>query len=172
MTAPKMILSTSVELPDSWATLEQFAQWYLAQGLPYEIPADAELFRTDDASALCIFRRGQFQVEQYFIDDIFRVKAHAHPGVEVLQVAMVVPGLQFGAVMNHIDSGEYHGGRGQVSDPRAGGSVLAFERWRDGLAPTTVAARWQGPLVGPLHRAIVNRFYPEAKIVDDCVSFA
>lgn len=167
-----MILSSSVEMPASWATLEQFAQWYLDHGLPYEIPGDAELIRTDDASALCIFRHGQFQVEQYFIDDVFRVKAHAHPGVEVLQVAMVVPGMAFGTVMNHIESGQFHGGRGLPTDPRAGGSVLAFERWSDELAPTTVAARWQGPLVGPLHRAIVSRFYPEANIVDEHVSFA
>ena len=166
-----MMFSSSVDVPETWASLEDFANWYLDQRLPYQIPANAELFRTDDASALCVFRHGQFQVELYFIDDVFRVKAHAHPGVEVLQLSMVSPGLPFGSPMNHIRSGEFHGGRGRPDDPSLPGSILAFERWDEGLPPTTVAARWHGPLVGPLHRAIVTRFYPDAKIVDGYVHF-
>jgi hypothetical protein len=166
-----MMFSSSIAVPETWESLEEFATWYLDSQLPYRIPEDAELFRSDDASALCVFRHGQFQVEQYFIDDIYRVKAHAHPGVEVMQVSMVTVGLPFGEPTNHIQSGEFHGGKGQPSDPCRPGSILAFERWQEGLKPTTVAARWHGPLVGPLHRAIVTRFYPEVRIVDDYVHF-
>jgi hypothetical protein len=160
------MFSSSIEVPLTWHTLEEFVDWYLDNELPYRIPEQAEVFRSDDAMALCIFRQGQFQVEQYFMSEAHKVKAHAHPGVEVLQLAMVSPGMPFGAQMNHIQSGEYHGGRGRSTDPSIPGSMLAFERWHDDLEPTTVAARWHGPLMGPLHHALVRRFYPNARIVD------
>jgi hypothetical protein len=160
------MFSSSIEVPQTWSSLEEFVDWYLYNELPYRMPEHAETFRTDDAMALCIFRHGQFQVEQYFMSDAHKVKAHAHPGVEVLQLALVTPGLPFGALMNHIQSGESHGGRGRPTDPSVPGSFLAFERWHDELEPTTVAARWQGPLMGPLHQALVARIYPDARIVE------
>ena len=46
-----------VTIPDSWETIEDFTNWYLAQRMPLMIPWDAEVIRTDDATAICIFRK-------------------------------------------------------------------------------------------------------------------
>lgn len=149
-----------------WDTLLAFKDWYLSAQPGLQIPEDSVTLRTEDASTQCIFRMGQFQVELYLLDNIYGVVEHGHPGVEVIQVALAFEGYQWGEVINHIDGSGRHGGRNPPDRPPTPGSMLAFERWHPYLAPTSVAARWSGKVLGPQHEAVIKRFYPEARILD------
>lgn len=149
-------------------TLQSFVDWYFKTypNVSSMIPEDAETFRTDDASAICTFRQGQYQVELYLLDNVYGVVSHAHPGIEVIQVALAFPGVPRGTVLNSIKGLESHGSgnwssRNHVPTP---GTILAFQKWHPSLRPSTVAVQWMGPTVGPLHRALIRRFRPDAKI--------
>ena len=41
-----------------------------------------------------------------------------------------------------------------------------FQKWKDGLTPTTVAARWKGPTVGPMQEDLIRRLTPGATVTD------
>ena len=66
-------------------------------------------------------------------------------------------------------TGETHGagvnfkGRDVVN---GGFGLLAFQKWKDGLTPTTVAARWKGPTVGPMQEDLIRRLTPGATVMD------
>lgn len=54
-------------IPDDWDTLEDFVTWFTESKFPVVIPWDAEVRRTDDATTICLFRKGRYQVEIYLI---------------------------------------------------------------------------------------------------------
>lgn len=161
------------EIPDTWPDVTAFARWYTANHMPAMVPVGAEIFLSDDATAVCLFRKGQFQVEMYLIHPGPILQMHEHPGVEVIKY--------YGGDVQHVDggrwvkdkpitaspvllAGEAHGVDGDSNSPK--GFVLwAFQHWADGLTPTTVAARWKGKTVGPMQEALIRRFYPDALVV-------
>ena len=54
-----------LQIPDDWVTLEDFVNWYMESKIPIMIPWNAKVIRSDDAVAISIFRKGQYQVEFY-----------------------------------------------------------------------------------------------------------
>jgi hypothetical protein len=66
-------------------------------------------------------------------------------------------------------TGETHGVGINFKDREVVGGgfgLLAFQKWKDGLTPTTVAARWKGPTVGPMQEALIRRLTPDAVVID------
>lgn len=45
-----------------------------------------------------------------------------------------------------------------------GFGLLAFQKWKDGLTPTTVAARWKGQTVGSRQEALIRKYTPKAEV--------
>lgn len=161
------------ETPETWRDVTEFARWYLGQGMPLMPPQNVEVFCSDDATAMCVFRKGQFQAEMYLIHPGQGVVMHQHPGVEVIKY---YPGT-----FQHLSEGRFvpldrpqgrpvllegeaHGVAKATPVP-AGFSLIALQHWAPGLEPCTVAARWKGKTVGPKQEALIRRFYPEAYVV-------
>ena len=67
-------------LPE-WKCVEEFAEWYFENDMPWLPPNEIEVSCSDDATAMPIFRHGQFQVEIYMV--------HPHPHLK----SMVIPAL-------------------------------------------------------------------------------
>jgi hypothetical protein len=158
-------------IPETWATLEDFADWYRVAGFPMLPPAGFQSFRTDDAVAFCTFRRGQYQAEIYIVDDPVNVPEHEHPFVEVIQYFFDRDGkggeialpYQLGPKLAH---GMSHGAFAAERGWSGKGIFYTMEKWPRGVTPSTVSAVWKGGTVGPLHDALIRRFFPDAYIKD------
>jgi hypothetical protein len=150
-----------IAVPESWLTVDEFAQWWIAAGSPMRYPPTPEIFVTDDATAVSIFRQGRFQVELYLIHPTPTVPNHEHPGVDVIKIQM---GEGHGVEMSPaLTDGESHGA-GFKLDTLTGFPLIAIQHWKT-RNPITIAAMWKGPTVGPLHQALITRFNPDAYVV-------
>lgn len=157
---PMMRQYPGLVIPESWDTIEAFVDWYMKAKKPMFIPWDAETIRTDDATAMCIFRKGRFQVELYIIHSGYDVQQHCHPQMEVTTIVLGGGGVcgeerkLYGTSMNagktvKIVEGEYHGG--EKTDFGKGFMLLSFEHWLGEGPITSAAIQWGGPTAGPIH---------------------
>ena len=168
------------DIPETWDSVHAFCKWWYENGMPMLFPTDAEVFCSDDATSIVLFRIGQFQVELYLVFPHPNLPKHEHPGVEVIKSrpplysddhemracepvsTTLLRGESHGVGKNFNEHGDDGMGRGFP--------LLAFQKWDDGIKPTTVASRWKGIAVGPKQAELVRRFKPDAywdgRIVD------
>lgn len=158
-------------VPDDWGSVTAFAEWYMRSGAPMLIPWDAPVIRSDDATAICLFRKGRFQVELYLILPGTVVPDHGHPGVQSVLVPLGGGSLgdEQGGLSSHwgrfgpvLSDGLTHGGGRGVETLQNGFAMLAFQMWDEGLEVTSVAIRWVGNTAGPLQDALIRKHYPNA----------
>lgn len=158
-------------IPESWSDVQEFAHWWCDAGMPFLPPERAEVFLSDDATALCVFRRGCFQVELYLIHPQPRLQDHEHPGVEVIK--MRIDGTKspdagpftlpdtWGRMSSVLRKGEAHGNGAATFGEVYGFPLFAFQHWIE-HEPSTVAAAWKGATVGPMQEDLIRRFFPNA----------
>jgi hypothetical protein len=151
----------SLVIPDTWNNVEEFADWWLRAGMPIKFQKDSEVFLSDDATAIALFRKGRFQVELYLIHPCPKVPKHEHPDVEVIKIRL--DGKKYPYLSNTLHNGESHGSGLVLEAEDRGYPLLAIQHWltRD---PTTVASMWKGNTVGPLQESLIRRFNPDAYI--------
>lgn len=168
------------EIPDSWPGVAEFADWWLGSGQPICVPPNPQIYCSDDATSVCLFRHGQFQVELYLIFPHPNLPVHSHPGVDVIELRLdeyqIIDGKAT-AVTNYcasdpILSGEKHGDGVNFKESGEMGTgfpLLAIQRWHDGITPSTVAARWRGKPVGPMQSKLVDSNTAGALITDSFI---
>lgn len=160
-----------IDIPSGWESIEAFADWYMGRGAPLMVPWDAEVIASDDATAVCLFRKAPFQVELYLVHPNIAVPVHSHPGMEALVIR-----LGGGCLGERLDNGlssewgmncgktkedQTHGGRGLGFSPK-GYAMLTFQKWPDGVPLTSAAVHWKGDTAGPKQDAIIKRHHPQA----------
>jgi len=153
----------SLNIPDSWENVESFCDWYVENNMPLRFPKIPEVFLSDDATAICLFRHGQFQVELYDIHPNPLVQLHEHPGVEVMKVRFQDDNA---IVFSTLRKGQSHGAGFRLEGEEVGFPLMAVQHWVNGEKPTTVAAQWKGKTVGPLHEDLIRRFHPNALVIN------
>ena len=167
-----------VKIPNDWDTLEDFVDWYCNQRMPMMIPWNAEVIRSDDAVAICLFRKGNYQVEFYIEYPNMYIRKHSHPRMEVITMSMGGGGMWgpnensttntsnvWGSISSKLTNGNYHGGDSQSS--RGNGFVtLAFQRWENPKEMTSAAVQWKGELQGEWQANLIRSYYPDAFIRD------
>lgn len=134
--------------------------------MPFMPPANAEVFLSDDATSVSIFRQGQFQVELYLIHPSPLVNSHEHPGVEVIKMRIyhdAQTNQPYGRMSAPLRRHEKHGEGMRLEGEGRGFILVAIQHWLD-REPNTVAAMWKGRTVGPKHEALIRRFNPHAYI--------
>ncbi len=167
----------NLDIPKDWDTLEDFVEWYMNSKIPLMIPWNASVIRSDDAVAICIFRKGNYQVEFYLEYPEMYIRKHAHPRMEVIvmdlgggsttpkQADTNVSRL-WGQAYKKLDPGMYHGG--DTSSIVSNGFVtLAFQRWENPEEMTSAAIQWKGELQGPLQSKLIKEHFPNAVVNDD-----
>jgi hypothetical protein len=167
-----------VEIPDDWASLEDFVDWYCNQRMPMMIPWNAEVIRSDDAVAICLFRKGNYQVEFYIEYPNMYIYKHSHPRMEVITMTMGGGGTWkptensttntshvWGGLTSKLTNGNYHGGDSQ-SGTGNGFVILAFQRWDNPEEMTSAAVQWKGELQGTQQAELIKKHYPDAFIRD------
>jgi hypothetical protein len=165
-----------IEIPDDWASLEDFVDWYCNQRMPMMIPWNANVIRSDDAVAICLFRKGNYQVEFYIIYPNMHVHNHSHPRMEVITMnlggggtwkpnegSMTNTGSTWGGISTKLVNGAYHGGDVQT-DTGNGYVILAFQRWDNSEEMTSAAIQWKGQLQGEYQKELIKSHFPNALI--------
>ena len=178
---PRTIISSKeffqyVKVPETWITIEEFTQWYLDLKMPMMIPWNANVICSDDATAMCLFRKGQYQVELYLVHPQQFVPLHEHPDLEVITMFLsggeTSPtsdncaygvGEHWGLMAPRLEKGEAHGGITSTVD-RGGFALLAFQKWPVEIPPSTAAVRWRGETAGPKQERMIRNAYPAAYI--------
>jgi hypothetical protein len=150
-------------IPDTWTSTEDFAKWYVDNNTPFLPPVGTEVFMSDDATAFCMFRKGQFQVELYLVHPQPFVPEHEHPMVEVVEVAVTDTTVNLVPVLKN---GQAHGTGIREKANVAGYPLISIQRWHPKLVPTTIAAQWKGKTAGVMHESLIRRFHPDAYIID------
>jgi hypothetical protein len=165
-----------VDIPDDWDTLEDFVDWYLDNKMPMMIPFNSEVIRSDDACAICVFRKGNYQVEFYLEYPQMWIRKHSHPRMEVIIMQLGAGGMSpsdyagvakhWGSLSIKLPAGDYHGGEPSLmlSD---GAITLAFQRWENPEEITSAAIQWKGELQGPIQAELIRKHYPNALITED-----
>lgn len=163
----------NIQIPDDWASLEEFTDWYIDSKMPLMIPFDAETIRSDDAVAICIFKKGHYQVEFYIEFSEMYIRKHAHPRMEVIVMEMGggsgSPRDEYGVsrawgyIGNNLKAGEYHGG-GSAGLLRNGFVTLAFQRWENIDEMSSAAIQWKGELQGPVQEDLIRRRKKSAEV--------
>lgn len=157
-----------------WNTVEEFAQWYKAEGFPVRPPFEDPVYVTEISYSYVLFREGQYQAELYLVRPNTSSPAHSHPGVE--NIVMIWGGdvsLEHNGV--YTDSSPFNtktkNGTSSlfgVCGPKLtdkenhalftgnkGGAFLSLEKWVD-RKPTSVTVNWAGNTIGAEHDKTIN----------------
>lgn len=159
-----------IDIPDNWNTLDEFVEWWLAAGMPYRMPQGCSTAITDIAWTIPIFRHKQYQVELYILNKVLHLNEHRHPGVEVHQMSLDMPGMIWGEFFGGNQGDVPHGRNPEPNAPEIPGTLLTFEKWDEGIKPTVVCAVWEGKSLGPIHRETIKKFYPYVDISNEYVT--
>lgn len=150
-----------------WKTVEEFAAWYKAEGMPIQPPKEDPIYVTEISYSYVLYRKGQYQAELYLVRPNTGSPDHSHPGVDNIillfggdigvktngTINMIPPDVDiFGLLGPTIVSGDTHALH--VGD--RGGAFLSLEKWDDNIKPTSVTIRWQGETCGDSHTALVD----------------
>jgi hypothetical protein len=164
-------VQAAVDHPGDWATVEDFMQWFMSRGMPLAIPWNAEVTMSDDATAICIYRNAQYQVELYIIHPGEIVQMHGHPGLEVVTMTLgggrlgerQANGLSsmWGEYTPTLREGQVHGGR-EIGATSIGHALLSFQKWADGLEVLSASTQWRGRTAGPKQEALILKRNPFA----------
>lgn len=164
-----------ITIPDDWDTLEDFVEWYMESKIPIMIPFNAEVIRSDDAVAICVFRKGNYQVEFYLEYPKMYIRRHAHPRMEVITMELGGGGLSpgqtnnlsknWGTARKKLMPGEYHGGD-TTTVLSTGFCTLAFQKWENSEEMTSAAVHWKGELQGPIQAKLIKEHQETALVKD------
>jgi len=81
-------------IPETWASIEEFTDWYLSMGTPIYPPVDARVYVTDTTYSSIIFRQDVFQVEYYLMKPNSYFPPHKH--IDFNNIIIFVSGEMFG----------------------------------------------------------------------------
>lgn len=166
---------SNLNIPDDWDTLEDFVEWYVESKMPMMIPYNAPVIRSDDACAICLFRKGQYQVEFYLEYPEMYIRKHSHPRMEVITMhlgggSLAPPNelgtsITWGRTTSKLMPDQYHGGESGVI-VGDGFITLAFQKWYNVNEMTSAAVQWKGELQGEIQSELIRSHKPDAVIKD------
>jgi len=157
----KTYILPTLNIPDTWVNVQSFCDWYMENNMPTRIPSNAEVFCSDDATAICLFRHNNFQVELYLVHPAPLVQIHEHPNVEVIKMNIAD---DMAYAENVLQMGQSHGDGMRAKGDLKGFPLIAFQHWKKNK-PTTIASAWKGKTVGPMHETLIKRFHPNSLVL-------
>lgn len=157
------------EIPQ-FDSLGEFVYWYLKDGIKITNVHSPEVFLSDDATSISLFRSGRFQAELYLLHQDAVIPEHSHPGVKHIERGFSGDNMFINQTASDFDAmaaGDevVHGADLRERAERNGYMILSLQEWSEGLEVSTISSRWKGRTAGPKHEAIIKRFNP------DCVLY-
>ena len=150
---------SSLTIPETWETLDEFIEWFMDSRMPWMIPVDSEVYVTDNASSLILFRHDRYQVELYVNYPKTTAPLHGHPGMDLItmQIGRMNP-IQWASTGKILKSGKKHSAN---FASEKGTIFLTFEKWLPGIPMTSASVQWSGTTVGPIHDELIKKHYPD-----------
>lgn len=153
---------SSLTIPETWATLDEFIEWFMDSRMPWMIPEDSEVYVTDNASSIILFRHDCYQVELYVNYPKSKAPLHGHPGMDLvtMQIGRMNP-IRWAYPNKVLKNSEKH----DADFASEKGTVfLTFEKWLPEIPMTSASVNWVGETVGPIHEELIKRHYPDVEI--------
>lgn len=152
-----------LNIPETWNSLEDFADWYMASKMPIRIPENSYVYTNENSTAITLFRHKNFQVEMYIGFPKTNVENHFHPEMEVItmQIGKMNHGILWGAYTDILLDGQSHDAN---FTSERGCVFLTFERWFSEEHMTSASVNWIGTTAGPKHIENILQHYPDASI--------
>lgn len=158
---PRDLYFSHLNIPDAWDSLHALKDWYLEQRMPMIIPEGSPVYVTNNATAIVLFRRGNFQVELYITHGEEVLSDHSHPRMEVL--TMPIGGCDnniWGVFSPVLVEGQSH----SAAFDEGGLVFLTFEKWENKAEMTSAAVNWKGETSGDVHDALIRKYHPNAVV--------
>jgi hypothetical protein len=153
-----------LNIPETWNTLDEFIEWYMDSKMPLMIPSDSEVYFTDNASSLIVFRQDCYQVELYLNYPKSIAPMHSHPGMDLIIMQIgTMSNSRWGFPNKLLKDGEEHDGK-FISEK--GTVFLTFQKWDPTVKMTSASINWSGQTVGPIQEKLIKRHYPTVKIIN------
>jgi hypothetical protein len=158
---------SNLDIPETWDTLEEFVEWWMDSRMPWMIPEDSEVYITDNASSIILFRQDRYQVELYINFPLAIAPLHGHPGMELItmQIGRMNP-IRWAYAGKKLISGKKHNAN---FGSKKGTVFLTFEKWEPGIPMTSASVNWSGPTVGPMQEELIKKHHPDISIIDGVV---
>lgn len=159
-----------INIPDDWNSLEEFVDWYMNARMPLMVPWNAPVIRSDDATAICVFRKNNYQVELYLEFPKMYIQRHSHPRMEVIVVDLgggrinpagqhaIGTAVAWGNVFDNVTNNNEHGGD-TVAALGNGSCFLACQRWENTEEMTSAAIQWNGSTAGPIQEELIRQSF-------------
>lgn len=166
---------SKIDIPEDWDSIEEFVDWYIDSRMPLMVPWNAHVIRSDDATAICVFKKGRYQVELYLEFPKEYVQRHGHPRMETVIIDFGggftnparehTTGLSstWGLVYKNIKDGAEHGGDLTASFGN-GSCFLACQRWENIDEMTSAAIQWKGTTAGPIQEELIRKSFASRKL--------
>lgn len=168
-----------LEIPEAWASLEEFVQWYKAAGFPIMPPSDMQVYVTDISYSAIVFRRDRYQVEMYLLAPDATFNEHSH-GFDLQLVFLggqmhaykqgsgdrfmpygCTPSRNQNPDVRHQDSGKLSsytkaGEAHKFYTLRQGAMIFNIEMWEPEDTMASATLNYDGEPFGPVHQANLN----------------
>lgn len=167
--------ANKIRVPETWPSLQEFTQWYVAAGCPQRPPADCQIHCSEYSFNFTVFRQGQYQVELYLIRPNTVTPPHHHSfDQQTIFLAGELWGTRQGlggsvGHSGHPDRRHQHNlnlahpdsmtiGAPLLQDQwhklhagAQGAAILVAEYWPEGSDPSSAIIEWYGESLGPEH---------------------
>jgi hypothetical protein len=152
-----------IEIPETWNNVTEFADWYMGVKMPLMLPAGSPVYVTNNATAIVLFKKGQYQVELYIVYGKSSTSNHSHPGMEVITMQIGNMGTEtWGMYSPILKSGDSH----DANFNGNGAVFLTFEKWDDESLMSSASVNWNGQTSGPIHDELIKRYRPDIFVED------
>lgn len=160
-------------IPETWATLKDFVQWYAGNGYPIRVPANVVVYPTDISYSCCVFRQDVYQVEMYMGAPNSVATPHSHPFEQLIIFLgghmsgargggpMVTNGgkINRDAELPHHEHGRWGGVLPANMPHEIHGHEQGFvffncQKWPNKEMMSSAVVHYDGPALGPLHQRI------------------
>jgi hypothetical protein len=165
-----------MQIPDTWPSLQHFAEWYTENNYPIRVPENVTIYPTDISYSCCVFRQDVYQVEIYLGKPNFTSSKHSHPFDQLIiflgghltgirqggtlvgnlggpitsQSSKEKPHKDFGNISNILTAKNWH----EVTGKDQGFIFFNLQKWPDKSSMTSAVVEYIGDSLGTLHDII------------------
>jgi quercetin dioxygenase-like cupin family protein len=134
-------------------SVRSFAVWWLRHK-PFRPPVDA-VTHVGGFSGVTLYRQGQFQVQFFIAKPNASAPKHSHPNIDSVEYGIAGAGQDtFKSERNVHIGGLFMIAPCETHTAQAGpggGAFLSFQKWLNGVEPSSVELDWSGEPIDEMH---------------------
>lgn len=154
-------MRNTAEAPAPDWTSRRFAVWWLRHR-PFMVPTEGvpAVRYYHDFAGVTLYRHGQFQAQMFVVRPRQESPWHSHPNIDSVEYGLAGSGEgTFRSTRNArlgplilIAPGEGH----VAAAGPAGGAFISFQKWLNGVLPSSVELDWRGAVIDTQHADAVR----------------